>query len=83
MRKAKPVHVFSQVKTISKKVDYPRIAILDYWHNKRRTEIPLGDIIRIESDCEELIVTVKSFQIRTYYKRDRAKSKLRLCAKAA
>jgi hypothetical protein len=83
MRKARPIHVFSQVKSISKKGCYPKIAILDYWHNKRRTEIPFSDILKVESECEELIVTVKSFQIRTYYKRNGAKSKLRLCAKAA
>ena len=83
MSKAKPVHVFSQVKTITKKVDYPKLAILDYWHNNRRTEIPLADIVKIESECEELIVTIKSTQIRTYYKRKSPASKLRLVAKVA
>ena len=83
MRKPKPIHVFSQVKSIVKKPDYPRIAILDYWHNNRRTEVPLGDILRVESECEELIVTIKSSSIRTYYKRVRKAAKLRLCAQAA
>jgi hypothetical protein len=83
MRKAKPVHVFSQIKTITRKTDYPKIAVFDYWYNKIRTEVPLSDIIKIESDCEELIVTVKSFQIRSYYKRDVAKSKSRSCDKVS
>jgi hypothetical protein len=82
-RKAKPIHVFSQVKTITKHRYYPKIAVMDYFHNNRKTEIPFSDILKIESECEELIVTVKSTQIRTYYKRQSSAAKLRLCQAAA
>lgn len=68
-KQAKPIHVFNQVKTITRKPLYPKLAILDYWHNNRRTEIQLNDIISVEGECEDLIVTVKSDKIRTYTKR--------------
>jgi hypothetical protein len=83
MRKAKPVHVLSQIKFISRSPKDISIAIIDYWHNKRRTEVPFADILRIESECEELIVTIKSSRIRTYYRRNRATAKLRVCHIAA
>lgn len=83
MRKPKPVHVFSQVKCISKSPRNTKMAILDYWHNRRRTEVPFTDILKIESECEELIVTIKSTQIRTYYKRVRKAPVLRVCHVAA
>ena len=79
MRKAKPVHVLSQVKCISKNPRNVSVAILDYWHGKRRTEVPFVDILRIESECEELIVTIKSCRIRTYSKRVRKATKSRVC----
>jgi hypothetical protein len=67
--KAKPIHVFSQVKSITRKPLYPKLAILDYWNSKRRTEIHLVDLVSVEGECEDLIVTVKSDKIRTYTKR--------------
>jgi len=69
MRKAKPVHTFQQVRCVTKNPLYPKLAVLDYWNGKRRTEIPLVDILRFECDCEEMLVTVKSDRIRTFNKR--------------
>ena len=68
-KQAKPVHVFQQVKSLTKNKFYPKLAIIDYWNGKRRTEIPLSDILRIECDCEEMLITVKSDRIRTFSKR--------------
>lgn len=68
-RQAKPIHVFQQVKTLTKNARYPRAAILDYYVGKHRTEVLLSDIIKIECDCEEMLVTVKSDRIRTFAKR--------------
>ena len=68
-KQAKPIHVLSQVKSLTRNKFYPKIAVIDYWQAKRRTEIPLADIIRIECDCEEMLITVKSDRIRTFHKR--------------
>lgn len=68
-RQAKPIHVFQQVRCVTKNPLYPKLAVLDYWNGKRRTEIPLVGILRIECDCEEMLVTVKSDRIRTFSKR--------------
>jgi len=68
-RPPKPIHTFSQVKSISKCRHSAEKAILDYWHNGRRTEIFLKDIIRIECDCEEMLITIKSDRIRSFRKR--------------
>ncbi len=68
-RPPKPIHTFSQVKSITKHRAYAEKAILDYWHNNRRTEIFLKDIIKIECDCEEMLITIKSDRIRSFRKR--------------
>ena len=66
---AKPIHVIQQVRLITKNKLYPKIALIDYWNKNIRTEVPLYDIIKIECDCEEMIITIKSNNIRSYKKR--------------
>lgn len=73
-RPAKPLHKFQQVKSVTRCQMYAGVGYLDYYNSKLRTEIKLKDIVSIECDCEEMIVTVKSEDIRSYFKRQRRKS---------
>ena len=70
-RPPKPIHVFSEVRSLSRHKDSAEKAVIDYWNGKsnRRTEILWKDIIRIECDCEEMLITLKSDRIRTFNKR--------------
>ena len=68
-RPKKPVHTIQQVKSISRSRYSAERAILTYWNTGRLTEIFFRDILKIESECEELIITIKSDRIRSYFTR--------------
>jgi hypothetical protein len=68
-RPPKPEHKFQRVKSITRSKLYAGKGYLDYYSSNLRTEFNLADIVSIECDCEEMIVTIKSTQVTSHFKR--------------
>jgi hypothetical protein len=70
-RPPKPIHVFQKVKSLTRSKIYYHLCHLDYWNSNLRTEVKIKDILHIECDCEEMLVTVKSNDFKTYTRKVR------------